>query len=233
MENYMTGKTLAEKQMFYYNGELCPYCNQRTELVDSGIVYQESHGMIYYCKPCGAWVGTKFGDQALGPLAKKGLRNLRIELHELFNKLIAIKMARGEKKIAVQKKIYGWMAEVLKIDRAESHIGYLGEDACKIMIEEANKLFLTPEQKQEKLLLISRRIDVVNFQAGFIGFDAKHFKVGALNKMELYHPTSGKIFDYFPETNTGYWQGKKKNTPLPVDDIEEFIEEHFKPKTHA
>lgn len=223
---------LFEKQQFYYNGFLCPYCSKESELVDSSIIYMESHGMIFFCKDCLALVNTKHGDQALGPLAKKPLRKLRSELYELFERLFAIKVARGGNKIQAQKKAATWMAEILKIDRTEAHIGYLFDEQCKIIIAELNKLFLTPEQKIERQKIINQRIEVVNFLSGFMGFEARHFKAGALNKIELVHPVSQKVFDYFPETNLGQWQGKKGKT-RPVEDIEKFIEEHFKTKAHA
>lgn len=227
----MDGKTLAEKQMWYYNAHKCIYCNQPTDLIDSIEVYQESHGLIYRCTTCLAHVGVhKGGDQAMGTVAKKELRDLRHEAHKWFDPLWESKCSRSQiKRNSARRKAYAWVAEFLKIDPVESHIGYFNIEQCKALIEECKKYYLTPEQKEEKRIRIKLRIDIVNFQSGFMGFEVRHFQVGALNKMELFHPISGKIYDYFPETNSGYWQGKK-NKLVPVEDIEKFIEEHFKQK---
>ena len=46
-------------------------------------------GFVYYCTNCYAWVGTspKNPDEALGELANKEIRGMRVELHRWFDKL--------------------------------------------------------------------------------------------------------------------------------------------------
>lgn len=31
------------------SGKICPYCGNRTEYVDSSVIYGRSYGMIYLC----------------------------------------------------------------------------------------------------------------------------------------------------------------------------------------
>ena len=57
---------------------ICNYCGKPAEYVDSTVVYGSSYGMIYYCKPCNAWVGVHKGSGApLGTLANAELRAYR------------------------------------------------------------------------------------------------------------------------------------------------------------
>ncbi len=52
------------------SGKICPYCGNRTEYVDSSVIYGRSYGMIYLCWDCMAYVGVHKGtDRALGRLA--------------------------------------------------------------------------------------------------------------------------------------------------------------------
>lgn len=136
--------TLAEKQMYYYNGSHCIYCNNRTELVDSIEVYQESHGLIYICRGCRAWVGVhhKNTDQAYGTVAKKTLRDLRHQCHLVYDPLWKKKLELTGKSVKyIRGKAYRWLAELLGIDPQESHIGYLNEEQCRIVIEECKKYY--------------------------------------------------------------------------------------------
>lgn len=137
----LEGLSLAEKQMHYYNAHKCIYCNGYTNLIDSGTVYQESHGLIYRCDNCDAHVGVKPGnDQALGTVAKKGLRDLRREAHKWFDPMWQ-KKARIKNLTprTAKSKAYKWLASILNISREEAHIGYLLDDQCKILIEECKK----------------------------------------------------------------------------------------------
>ena len=54
-------------------------------------------GFVYYCSNCHAWVGTspRFPKEALGELANKETRGMRIELHKWFDKLWANKQERS------------------------------------------------------------------------------------------------------------------------------------------
>lgn len=142
-EEFMKDTTLAERQMFYYNGAKCPYCKGDTDLVDSIEVYQESHGLIYICRPCQAWVGVHQGtDTSLGTVAKKSLRTLRHEAHLVFDPLWQHKKKlTGLSTKGVRVKAYRWLRELLDIDKTEAHIGYLNESQCRIVIEECKKYY--------------------------------------------------------------------------------------------
>ena len=43
------------------SGKICPYCGNRTEYVDSSVIYGRSYGMIYLCWDCMAYVGVHKG----------------------------------------------------------------------------------------------------------------------------------------------------------------------------
>lgn len=73
----LSGYTLFERQSKFYNGFFCCYCGRETELVDSTVIHQEYHGLIFYCKCCDAAVGTVFGDKALGCVGKKNAKRIK------------------------------------------------------------------------------------------------------------------------------------------------------------
>lgn len=136
----MTGKTLAEKQMFYFNGFKCPYCDKETDLVSSDIIHQEDHGMIYYCKDCDASVGTINGDKSLGCLAKKSLREARRYCHKLLDELTEKKLSFGKiKRRTVKVRMYKWIADLLNITKIECHVAYFNESQCRKVIDECKK----------------------------------------------------------------------------------------------
>lgn len=234
MIKYLENTTLHERQMKYYNGSTCPYCNNFCDFVDSSEVYQQSYGMIFICRPCRAWVNVhnQSSDQAFGFVAKKDLRDLRHEAHKWYDGLWHSKLSQGISKRKAQVAARKWMSEFMQVSIEQAHIGMMDNEDCLKLIEECKKWYLTPEQKAEKEKQINLRIEVVNFLSGFMGFEVNHFKVGALNKMELKHPSTQKIFEYYPVINTGIWQGKK-GKPKSIEDIEKFIEENFKTKINA
>lgn len=141
---YMEGLSLFDRQRLYYNGSHCPYCGKETDLIDSIKVYQESHGLIYYCKNgCEAWVGVHSGtDKSLGTLAKKELRKLRHECHKFIDPMWKVKKeATGITTKSARAKLYRWISELLSIEREAAHVGYLNSQQCKTLIEECKKYF--------------------------------------------------------------------------------------------
>ena len=69
-------------------GKVCPYCFNKSERVDSIIIYGRSFGNIYLCRTCGAYVGTHHGDKkALGRLANSELRQCKKLAHKYFDTL--------------------------------------------------------------------------------------------------------------------------------------------------
>lgn len=197
--------TLAEKQMYYYNGAYCIYCQGETDLVDSICVYQESHGLIYRCSKCNAHVGVhggSLGDQSLGTVAKKALRDLRSECHKYFDPLWRKRMEQGVKIKAARAGGYAWLAKILGIETCESHIGYFNEEQCKIVIAECLKHILTPEQVKEKQKEKQFRVDTIYFLSGELDYPVKEFKMNNQHKIELKHH-EGKVFIYDVTTKQG------------------------------
>lgn len=108
---------------------ICNYCGKPAEYVDSTIVYGSSYGMIYYCKPCNAWVGVHKGSGTpLGTLANAELRAYRRKAHGLFDRIWRCRwMSRS--------KAYGWLSEQMGLAREETHIGMFSIEQCRTVID--------------------------------------------------------------------------------------------------
>lgn len=67
-------------------GEVCAYCERKTEKVSSAEVYgtdEPDYGTMYLCRRCDAWVGCHKGtDNALGRVADASLRFWKGKAHE-------------------------------------------------------------------------------------------------------------------------------------------------------
>lgn len=108
----------------------CPYCHEEAEFIDSVHVYKiRSYGMIYACRPCHAWVGVHKGTRIpLGRLANKELRQAKMAAHAAFDPLW-----RNAGKDRGQA--YGWLSQMLGIDRKECHIGMFDVEMCNLVVE--------------------------------------------------------------------------------------------------
>ena len=108
---------------------ICNYCGKPAEYVDSTVVYGSSYGMIYYCKPCNAWVGVHKGSGApLGTLANAELRAYRRKAHGLFDRIWRRRwMSRG--------KAYAWLSEQMGLAREETHLGMFSIEQCRTVID--------------------------------------------------------------------------------------------------
>lgn len=108
---------------------ICNYCGKPAEFVDSTIVYGSSYGMIYYCKPCNAWVGVHKGSATpLGTLANAELRAYRRKAHGMFDRIWRRRwLSRG--------KAYAWLAEQMGLTREETHIGMFSIEQCRTVID--------------------------------------------------------------------------------------------------
>lgn len=125
---------LSKEQVRIYRGEICPYCGKHSEYVDSQIVYGVSHGMIYICRPCNAYVGVHKGtDRAKGRLADKGLRNQKIEAHKYFDLI-------WKDKIMSRPSAYKMLAKQLNIPVQYTHIGMFGLKTCKSVVSIAKNI---------------------------------------------------------------------------------------------
>ena len=106
---------------------ICPYCLVPAEFADSSVVYGKSFGMIYLCRPCGAYVGCHKDGRPLGRLANATLRRWKINAHRAFDRLWKSgNMSRGE--------AYAWLASQLGLRQDECHIGLFDIDQCKEVV---------------------------------------------------------------------------------------------------
>lgn len=123
------------------SGLICPYCGNKTEYVDSAVIYGKSYGMIYLCKPCDAYVGVHRGsDKSLGRLANKELREAKKEAHYHFDKIAKtglINKIWNEfiPDISNRNKAYLWLSKQMGIDKERCHIGMFDVEQCKKVIE--------------------------------------------------------------------------------------------------
>lgn len=232
--NYLEGKTLAERQMHYYNGFKCPYCDKETELVNSERVYGpgQDYGLMYVCFPCQAHVGTKSGtDQALGPLAKKTLRDLRHECHKFFYPLIDKKTDQGFSKISATRSAYKWLQQILNIQPEEAHIGYLNNEQCRKVIESC-KAYIhgTVQNKALKESYVPTRRTEVNkmlIEGMEDDYAYKLYPISVTYFM-LTHEKTRQQFRFNIETEVGKWERPNEQWKK-IPDIEKFIKRHFKP----
>jgi len=111
------------------SGKICPYCKQKTEFVDSEIIYGKSYGMIYLCKPCDAYCGVHKGtDVALGRLANKELREWKKKAHHYFDVL-------WQSTLMTRSEAYDWLSKNMGIEKAHTHIGMFNVDSCTKVVE--------------------------------------------------------------------------------------------------
>ena len=101
--------------------------------------------MLYVCSrypACDSYVrvlpGTKI---PVGTMANRELRALRNEAHRNFDQL----HKRG---LMSREDAYHWLASILAAPLGQAHIGYLGEDYCRQVIEESKKVLNSQENKK-------------------------------------------------------------------------------------
>lgn len=122
-------------------GKICPYCNFKTEYVDSEVIYGKSYGMIYLCMPCDAYVGVHKGtDNALGRLANAELRHWKKEAHAYFDPIAKTDLINKiwDKYFPYtsnRSKAYAWLSEQIGIERDLCHIGMFDVEQCKMVVE--------------------------------------------------------------------------------------------------
>ena len=221
---YLEGKTLHEKQIRYYNGAYCSYCDKPTDFVDSIKVYQESHGYIYYCKDCQAWVNCINVDQALGSLADKNLRNLRRQVQQLLQPMIDRKVSYGYDRKKVHVKVREWISKILSCAIEEAHVAMMTDEQCHRMIAEIKAHEKTPEQiKALEQDILIRKV-MITFLC-----DSMDIKVTEVHIpfTQYSFEKNGKKYHYNFRDHAGYWDGKAvKYKKLDVT-IDEFLNNHF------
>ena len=115
----------------------CQYCGKETELVDSGVIYGKSYGLIYRCCPCDAYVGCHPRTyKPLGTVANKELREWRKKAHSIFDPMWKAKIKRDKcSKLVARNAAYKWLAEQLNLPVEDTHIGMFNVEQCKRVIE--------------------------------------------------------------------------------------------------
>jgi len=126
----------------------CPYCFKSVEFITSkefyGVDYKTN---LYVCRPCDARVGTHGNsDKALGTLANKQLRALRMACHYSFDKTWK---TRRRRKNAARTRAYRWLQAEMNLTEQEAHIGRFDVEQCKKLLSIMNKMTL--EQFKERI----------------------------------------------------------------------------------
>lgn len=142
----MSELTLKQKINYWL---VCPYCSKRSSYVDSKVLYSgKSYWMVYCCFDCQAWVGVhkiRWNKKALGRLANKTLRMLKVETHEYFDWLWTAKMKKANcSKFEARTKAYCWLSTQMSLPLEETHIGMFDEEQCKKAIEICKKCYTMP-----------------------------------------------------------------------------------------
>lgn len=119
-----------EERRFVFSGLVCPYCANKTQLIDSAEIYHgTSYGMVYRCLDCEAYVGCYSGTHhALGILADKSLREAKHQAHFYFDQL-------WKPKVTKRHAWYQWLSKTLSIPIEFTHIGMSNVEQCNKIIE--------------------------------------------------------------------------------------------------
>lgn len=131
---------MTDHQIEILTGKRCPYCNIKTQHVDSRLVYgthisrYRPPTKVYMCPKCHSYVGCHKDNQikALGRVSNKTLRELKIKTHEVFDPLWKKLLDRCKHS---RNLCYDWLSEEMDIEREYCHIGMFDEYQCKQVIE--------------------------------------------------------------------------------------------------
>jgi hypothetical protein len=224
---HLQGKSLHELQSQYYNGHRCPYCNGYTDLVDSKEVYRESHGLIYLCRPCQAWVGVHHAntDQSYGFVADKALRELRHETHKWFDPMWDAKVKAGMAKQAAQAQARKWLAKLLGIDVIICHIGMFDNEQCRKTIAECKKYWPSAEQLARKKMELENTIDMIRCLSDQHEFTLTEFQINGRFNFTMSKEGKKKVFVKLPDKLIAY-DGKKIEYK-PFKNLEKILDHHF------
>tara|TARA_Y100000310_G_scaffold281775_1_gene302514 strand:+ start:1145 stop:1627 length:483 start_codon:yes stop_codon:yes gene_type:complete len=118
-----------------HNNPVCPYCGNRSALVQGDTVYPHRPDLhnknFYYCnyQHDPAYVGCHPGTkEPLGRLADANLRKLKSRTHQVFDPLWR------QNHFDTRKHAYRWLAERLSIEEKDCHIGMFDEMTCTLAI---------------------------------------------------------------------------------------------------
>lgn len=129
----MTTQTCSDPIL---NAEVCPYCGNKPELVDSAEIYGISFGNAYLCRPCDAYVGChKKSIIPLGRLANRELRKAKMNAHFYFDSLWLKKMSAGFTKHEARSAAYKWLSRQMGTPPEQTHIGMFDVVQCNRVAE--------------------------------------------------------------------------------------------------
>ena len=113
------------------SGRVCPYCKERSELIDSKFIYGKSYGMVWKCPDpaCDAYVGVHKGTEiALGRLANRELREYKKMAHAEFDKIWRLGIMK-------RREAYEWLSNQMQLSKDLCHIGMFDVAQCQKVIE--------------------------------------------------------------------------------------------------
>lgn len=118
---------------------ICPYCGAAGKLVQGDTVYPHRQDLreknFWLCRPCDAFVAchlpnfryARKGDEPLGTMADRPLRQSRMLAHNAFDPIWVTKEMK-------RKAAYRWLAGKLGINPHDCHIGQFDEQQCKKVV---------------------------------------------------------------------------------------------------
>lgn len=113
----------------------CPYCDGLpAELVlNSAFLYKgRNYGPVWFCRGCGAYVGTHANSKdhkPLGRLANAELRSWKAKAHAAFDPL-------WRSGVVTRPEAYGVLRQLMGKTEKDGHIGMFDVDECKLLIRE-------------------------------------------------------------------------------------------------
>jgi len=118
---------------------ICPYCGAKTIHVPNCLIYGKSYGNgnSYVCGNwpfCDSYVGSHSNGKPLGTPASPQLRELRNQVHKIFDKRWN-QIEDVEKKKYQRFHEYAELARYLNIEPFRCHIGMFNVKRCKKTID--------------------------------------------------------------------------------------------------
>lgn len=116
--------------------KICNICGKDSVIFASNkIIYGKEYGSgkCYYCTECGAYVGTHKPrpEEALGLLANKEMRDMKMKCHDIFDALWKTKDTRKEQ-CQTRNELYARLAREMNITIDECHFGWFDIDKLNI-----------------------------------------------------------------------------------------------------
>jgi len=105
----------------------CPYCRGQAELVAGEEIYKgpkfQTTKKFWICRPCDAYIVADEQDRPVGTLANKNTRALRMQAHNMFDRI-------WKKNHMTRQQAYQWLAIILGLSIDKCHIRYMNEALC-------------------------------------------------------------------------------------------------------